>query len=96
MILNNLNKLDISWLILIVITSANALISETAEPHWLITAIICFSIAYKGRRIIDYFMELNQANQTIRNLMRAYFIVIPALIFITDVFSEQLARLTTL
>lgn len=93
--LPKLNKLDITWLILIIITMANALVAETAEPHFVITAIICFSIAYKGRRIIDYFMELNQANQTIRQLMRAYFIIIPALIFLTDVFAEQLAQLTS-
>ncbi len=90
-----LNKLDITWLILLVITMLNALVAETAEPHLVITTIICFSIAYKGRRIIDYFMELNQANQTIRRLMHGYFYIFPALIFLTDVFSEQLAALTT-
>ncbi|QBG36085.1 cytochrome C oxidase subunit IV family protein [Litorilituus sediminis] len=91
-----LNKLDITWLILITITMANALVAETAEPHLIITAIICFSIAYKGRRIIDYFMELNQANKTIRVLMHSYFYIFPALIFLTDAFAEQLAQLTSL
>lgn len=91
-----LNNLDISWLILMVITLLNALVAETAEPHLLITAIICFSIAYKGRRIMDYFMELNHANATIQKFMRAYFYVFPALIFLADLFTEELAALTAL
>lgn len=93
---SKLNALDISWGILMIITSFNALVAETAEPDLLITAIICFSIAYKGRRIMDYFMELNHANATIQKLMRGYFYVFPALIFLTDLFSEELAALTAL
>lgn len=91
-----LNMLDISWLILMLITSFNAFVAETAEPHIAITAIICFSIAYKGRRIMDYFMEINHANATIQKLMRGYFYVFPTLIFLTDLFSEGLAALTAL
>ena len=94
--ISKLNALDISWVILMIITSLNAMIAETAEPDLLITAIICFSIAYKGRRIMDYFMELNHANATIQKLMRGYFYVFPALIFLTDLFSEELATLTAL
>ena len=91
-----LNVLDISWIILMIITSLNAFVAETAEPSLLITAIICFCIAFKGRRIMDYFMELNYANATIQKLMRGYFYVFPVLIFLTDLFSEELAALTAL
>ena len=98
MLKNNftLNMLDISWILLMIITSANAFVAETAEPSLAITAIICCSIAYKGRRIMDYFMELNHANTTIQFFMRSYFHVFPALIFLSDLFSEELASLTTL
>lgn len=98
MLKNNftLNMLDISWILLIIITSANAFVAETAEPSLAITAIICCSIAYKGRRIMDYFMELNHANKTIQFFMRSYFHVFPALIFLSDLFSEELASLTTI
>ncbi len=99
MMLNNnksLSALDLSWLILILITTANALVAETAEPSLAITALICASIAYKGRRIMDFFMELNHANNTIQFLMRSYFHVFPALIFLSDLFSQELAQLTSL
>ena len=92
---SKLNALDISWIMLLLITLANAFVAETADKSLLITAVICFSIAVKGRRIIDYFMELNHANKTIQLLMRGYFYVFPLLIFLTDLFSEQLAVITT-
>jgi len=94
--ISKLNAVDISWFILMLITSLNALVAETADKSLVITAIICFSIAYKGRRIIDYFMELNHANTTIQKLMRGYFYVFPALIFLTDLFAVELAALTSL
>lgn len=77
-----------------VITLLNAFVAETADPHIFITAIICLSIAYKGRLVIDDFMELLNANRTIRTLMRGYFYIIPVLIFVTDLFSEQLAAIS--
>ncbi len=94
--LNKLNALDISWIMLLLITLANAVVSETADKSLLITAVICFSIAFKGRRIMDYFMELNHANKTIQLFMRGYFYVFPLLIFLADLFSEQLANITRL
>ena len=94
--LNSISALDFSWLLLMIITTANALVAETAEPSLAITALICGSIAYKGRRIMDYFMELNHANSTIQFFMRSYFHVFPALIFLTELFAEELAALTTL
>ena len=45
---------------------------------------------------MDYFMVLNHANATIQKLMRGYFYAFPALIFLTDVFTEELAALTAL
>ena len=94
--LNSISALDFSWILLMIITAANALVAETPEPSLAITALICGSIAYKGRRIMDYFMELNHANSTIQFFMRSYFHVFPALIFLTELFAEELAALTTL
>jgi len=94
--LTSLNAVDISWLLLMLVTSMNALIAETAEPSLAITALICGSIAFKGRRIMDYFMELNHANSTIQFFMRSYFHFFPALIFLTELFATELAILTTL
>lgn len=90
------HKLNITWAILMIVTLLNALVAETAEPHLAITFIICLSIAYKGRLVIDNFMELYNANKTIRSLMRSYFYIFPVLIFLADVFSTQIAAITSI
>ncbi len=68
---NTSTALDISWVLLMIITTANVFVAETAEPSLAITALICGSIAYKGRRTMDYFIELNRTNSTIKFFMRS-------------------------
>lgn len=94
-IMNKIKKLDIVWGGLMVITLLNTFVAETAQQNHFITGIICFSIAFKGRLVIDHFMELNNANSNIRNLVRSYFYFFPMLVFVCDVFAQQLAALTT-
>jgi hypothetical protein len=84
------------WLILMSLTIASALIAESAEPSLLVTVAIAVSIGLKGLMVIDRFMELHNANRYIRNLMMAYFYVIPTLIVLVFLFPEPLRRLTTL
>ncbi len=45
---------------------------------------------------MDYFIELNRTNSTIKFFMRSDVHVFPALIFLSDLFSEELAALTSL
>ncbi|MDO9064104.1 MAG: cytochrome C oxidase subunit IV family protein [Sulfuricella sp.] len=84
------------WLLLVALTLGGALIGEAAEPGIAVTLVISLTMAFKGRLIIDHFMELKTANRTIRNLMRAYFYVLPLVTVLVYVFSEHFARLTTL
>lgn len=88
--------LDALWLLLIILTLAGTLIGESADPGLGITLVICLTMAFKGRMVIDHFMELNHANHKVRNMMRAYFYVLPALTVLTSLFGDWLARLTTL
>ena len=88
--------LDALWLLLIILTLAGTLIGESADPGLGITLVICLTMAFKGRMVIDHFMELNHANRKVRNMMRAYFYVLPTLTVLTSLFGDWLARLTTL
>lgn len=88
--------LDALWLLLIILTLAGTLIGESADPGLGITLVICLTMAFKGRIVIDHFMELKHATPKVRNLMRAYFYVLPALTVLTSLFGDWLARLTTL
>ena len=87
---------DVLWLLLICLTVAGTLVGETADPGLAVTLIICLTMAFKGRMVIDHFMELNTANRKVRNMMRAYFYVLPAITVLTSLFGDWLARLTTL
>lgn len=84
------------WLLLVALTLGGAFIGESIEPGLAVTLVIALTMAFKGRIIIDHFMELKTANRTIRNLMRAYFYVLPLVIVLTTLFGDWLARLTTL
>ncbi len=88
-------KLDFIWFFLMVITLLNTLVAETVQQSHFITAVICFSIAFKGRLVIDYFMELNEANDSIRNLVRCYFYFFPMLVLFCDVFAPFIVLITS-
>ena len=74
----------------------SAYIAESAEPDLWVTLIMSLVIAFKGRMILDRFMELETARPGIRRLMNIYFYVIPALIVLVYLFPQQLADLTRL
>lgn len=88
--------IDLLWLLLVALTLGGAFLGEAAEPGLAVTLVISLTMAFKGRMIIDHFMELKKANRTIRNLMRAYFYVLPLVTVLTHLFGDWLARVTTL
>jgi len=88
--------LNLLWLLLVALTLGGAYLGEAAEPGIAVTLVISLTMAFKGRIIIDHFMELKTANHTIRKLMRAYFYVLPLVVVLTTLFGDRLARLTTL
>ncbi len=88
--------LDIVWFLLIALTLGGALLGESADPGLWVTVTIALFMAFKGRMVIDHFMELNHANHKIRRLVRLYAIVIPLMLILTDLFGPHIARLTAL
>ena len=84
------------WLLLIVLTLFSTYMAEQATPGLSSISIMAIVLAIKGRIIVDYFMELKEANVILRSLMRLYFYVIPALIILVFLFPEQIAKLTEL
>jgi hypothetical protein len=88
--------LDLLWLLLVALTLGGSYLGDAAEPGLAVTLVIALTMAFKGRIIIDHFMELKTANRTVRSLMRAYFYVLPLVVVLTTLFGDWLARLTTL
>lgn len=89
-------SVDFIWLMLLGMTLVSAAIAETPDQGLVLTIIIAGTIAFKGRMIVDRFMELKEAHWLIRESMRIYFYVIPLLIVIVYLFPEFIAKLTSL
>ncbi len=94
--MSHARKIDVLWILLMLITLGNAVIAETAEPGLLITLLIATATAIKGRLVVDHFMELKGAHPLIRISMQVYFYVIPGMMILVYLFPETIARLTQL
>ena len=88
--------IDMLFLLLVLLTVGGALLGESAETGSTVLIMVVLSMAVKGRLVIDYFMEMRDANRTLRNLMRAYFYVLPLLTAVVYLFGGAIARLLTI
>ncbi len=84
------------WLILIGLTLSSAFLAETGQRSWSLSLIVAAMIAFKGRLVIDHYMEMRNANRRIRRVLHAFVTVIPLMVVITHAFGPQIARLTAL
>ncbi|MEW8508422.1 MAG: cytochrome C oxidase subunit IV family protein [Candidatus Thiodiazotropha sp.] len=89
-------SVDFIWLVLMGLTLLSAAIAESPDQGLFLILVITLTVAYKGRMIVDHFMELKDANRLLRNSMRIYFYVIPAMIVLVYLYPDLIARLTTL
>lgn len=88
--------LNIVWVILMVLTLLAALIAERADPSLAITIVISIVVIIKAQLVIDYFMELTEANKYIYYAMCLYFYLFPLLTIVVWVFPETIAYWTSL
>ena len=88
--------LDLLWLLLVAMTLGGALLGEAAATGSTLLVVVVVTMAIKGRLVIDHFMEMRDANRTLRNLMRAYFYVLPLITVVVYLFAEELSRLITI
>lgn len=94
--LSSIKLINRLWLLLVGLTLFSAYMAESAQPGLSATATMALVLAFKGRIIVDHFMDLKHAHIVLRSLMRFYFYVIPALIMLVYFFPEQLAHWTRL
>lgn len=88
--------IDIIWLILMAMTVGTAALAETADPGLLVTLAAAGTVAFKGRMVVDRFMELLNANRWLRDAMRIYFYVVPIMIVLVYLFPDAIVSLTNL
>jgi len=76
-------KIDLVWLLLLAMTLGGAFVGKIAEPGFWITLAIAVVTAIKGRMVIDYFMELNDASPIIRRVTKTFGMIVPLLMIAT-------------
>jgi cytochrome c oxidase subunit IV len=89
-------RVNMLWLVLMLLTLFSAYMAEHDVTSLVSVSIMAVVLAIKGRIIVDYFMELKNANTGLRFLMRLYFVVIPVLIILVYLFPVQIASWTAL
>ena len=89
-------SVDWTWVLLISLTLVGVTLGEGAEPGLWVTALIAAITGFKGRLVIDSFMELGGAHPGIRRLVRLYGLLVPILMIAVFLFGPQIAGLTSL
>ena len=78
------------------LTLSGMLMGEYAQPGFWVTVSVACITAFKGRLVIDQFMELNQASPVIRRIVRSFGLVVPLLMILTYLLGAELAAVTQL
>lgn len=89
-------SLDWTWGILVTLTLVGIAIGGAATPGFWVTVGVAALAAFKGRLLIDQYMELGTAHPTIRRLVRLWGLFVPGLMILIYLFGPQIAQLTRL
>jgi len=85
-----------TWLTLIGLTLAGALLAETGNPGWPLALSVAFLIGFKGRLVIDHYMEMRTANMRIRRVVKGFVTLVPLLVLASQGWGDLIRDLTTL
>ena len=85
-----------TWLGLIALTLAGALLAETGHAGWPLALAVAGAILIKGGLVIDRYMEMRAARVSFRRALYAFATVLALLVLLTHGFGEALKRFTTI
>ncbi len=84
------------WLLLVGLTAAGAWLAETGHAGWPLALVVAGLIAFKGRLVIDHYMEMSSANTRIRRVLYLFVTIVPLLVLLSHGWSDVLRRITTI
>jgi hypothetical protein len=84
------------WLLLVALTGAGAWLAETGHASWFLTFVVAGLIAFKGRMVIDHYMEMTTANTRIRRVLHIFVTIVPILVLLSHGWSDVIRRITTI
>lgn len=74
------NRVTYVWLALLALTLGSAGFGETAASALMTSLVVALIVGVKGFLVIRYYMGLAEPGSRLRQVMRLYFVVVPALI----------------
>ena len=92
--MNTQRKLDLAWLMVVVLPVGGAGIGSTDRSGLAVAVIVALVMALKLRLVSRYFLELNEAHPRIRTAVHTFCYGMPILVILTTAFGDTLARLT--
>jgi hypothetical protein len=84
------------WLLLVGLTAAGAWLAETGHAGWPLACVVAGLIAFKGRMVIDHYMEMTTANTRIRRVLYLFITIVPLMVVVSHGWSDVIRRLTTI
>ncbi len=92
--MNTQRKLDLAWLMLVLLSVGGAGIGSTDRSGLAVAVIVALVMALKLRLVSTYFLELHEAHPRIRTAVRLFCYGMPVLVILTTAFGDTLSRLT--
>ena len=90
-----IRKLDLTWLMLVLLSIGGAGLGGSADSGLAVTAMIALVMGVKLRLVGEHFLELGSATPRIRWLMYAFCYGMPILVILTTAFGPTIERLTS-
>ena len=84
------------WLFLLGLTLAGAWFAETGHAGWLLSLIVAGLIAIKSLLVIDYYMEMANADRRFRFALYAFVFLVVLLILVSQGWGKLLKQMTTI
>jgi hypothetical protein len=84
------------WLLLVSLTLAGAWLAETGQASWPLTLVVAGLIAFKGRMVIDRYMEITGTNPRIRAVLHGFVTLVPLLVIFSHGWGDVIKKLTSL
>lgn len=91
-----MGRAEIIWLLLLALTLTGAWFAETGHAGWPLTFIVAGLIAFKGRMVIDHYMEITGTNPRIRAVLHGFATLVPLLVVFSHGWGDVIKKITTL
>lgn len=89
-------KAEKYWLLLVGLTLAGAWLAETGHAGWPLSLVVAGLIAFKGRMVIDHYMEITGAHPRIRAILHGFVTLVPLLAIFSHGWGDLIKRWTTI